>query len=160
MRRDTKVTVTLSQSEHVLIQKACKPTGILVAQFVRNAALRAAELALEAPTLNTVSPRFERTPNGTINNCALANHGDERSCQICRGQCPDRQRFAHVDGTAQCAACVNQFQTGRAVAGHICGYPVDPRTGLVTFTVGASTCSACLEIARTGMTQQVHVCGR
>jgi len=34
-----------------------------------------------------------RTPEGTINNCALANGADEELCQMCVGGCPDRGRF-------------------------------------------------------------------
>ncbi len=30
---------------------------------------------------------------GFINNCALANLDDEKNCQVCFGQCPDRDRF-------------------------------------------------------------------
>lgn len=36
---------------------------------------------------------FERTPDGDINNCALANGDDEHACQVCNGRCPDRNRF-------------------------------------------------------------------
>ena len=36
---------------------------------------------------------FERTPDGDINNCSLANCEDEKTCQICNGHCPDRHRF-------------------------------------------------------------------
>jgi hypothetical protein len=34
----------------------------------------------------------ERTPDGRINNCALANLDDEANCQVCHGTCPDRDR--------------------------------------------------------------------
>jgi hypothetical protein len=34
-----------------------------------------------------------RTPDGQINNCALANSDEEKNCQVCAGQCPDRSRF-------------------------------------------------------------------
>ena len=37
--------------------------------------------------------RFLRTPTGFINNCSLANFEEEKNCQICLGQCPDRARF-------------------------------------------------------------------
>lgn len=37
--------------------------------------------------------RFERTPDGYINNCALVNGDDEDDCQVCSGRCPDRNRF-------------------------------------------------------------------
>jgi hypothetical protein len=33
------------------------------------------------------------TPQGFINNCALANFDEEKNCQMCAGQCPDRSRF-------------------------------------------------------------------
>lgn len=32
---------------------------------------------------------YERTPDGHINNCALANGEAEDDCQICGGSCPD-----------------------------------------------------------------------
>jgi len=32
----------------------------------------------------------ERTPDGHINNCAVANGDDEKDCQVCSGVCPDR----------------------------------------------------------------------
>jgi hypothetical protein len=35
----------------------------------------------------------ERTTDGTINNCALANFDDEKNCQVCGGTCPDREQF-------------------------------------------------------------------
>lgn len=42
--------------------------------------------------------RFERTPDGDINNCALAAGYTEDTCQICKGHCPDRNRFnEHTD---------------------------------------------------------------
>lgn len=34
-----------------------------------------------------------RCPDGTINNCALANGHSESECQMCDGRCPDRGRF-------------------------------------------------------------------
>lgn len=37
--------------------------------------------------------RFERTPEGHINNCALANDEPESTCQVCCGRCPDRSKF-------------------------------------------------------------------
>ena len=42
------------------------------------------------PTKTTQRVRYERTPQGTINNCSLANGDDESNCQICEGNCPDR----------------------------------------------------------------------
>lgn len=44
------------------------------------------------PAKPTQRARYERTPRGTINNCALANCDEERNCQICEGNCPDRDR--------------------------------------------------------------------
>lgn len=32
---------------------------------------------------------LERKPDGTINNCARANLQDEKSCQVCKGKCPE-----------------------------------------------------------------------
>lgn len=34
-----------------------------------------------------------RTPEGNINNCALGYGEEEKSCQMCKGTCPDRDRF-------------------------------------------------------------------
>jgi hypothetical protein len=42
----------------------------------------------------TFRERFERTPDGHINNCALANGEEEKDCQICEGACPDRTKYA------------------------------------------------------------------
>ena len=42
---------------------------------------------------------LERTPDGRINNCALANFDEESNCQVCHGTCPDRERLA-VEGFA------------------------------------------------------------
>jgi hypothetical protein len=39
---------------------------------------------------------YERTPDGHINNCALANGDDEKNCQICNGKCPDKAKFVAV----------------------------------------------------------------
>lgn len=36
---------------------------------------------------------YERTPEGDINNCALANGAPESECQMCQKECPDRSRF-------------------------------------------------------------------
>jgi hypothetical protein len=36
---------------------------------------------------------LERTPEGDINNCALANFVEESECQMCLGTCPDRDRL-------------------------------------------------------------------
>lgn len=34
-----------------------------------------------------------RTPDGHINNCALANGDMEENCQVCGGRCPDHDKF-------------------------------------------------------------------
>ncbi len=52
------------------------------------ASIREAE---DARILKVLS--LERTPDGHINNCALANGDSEENCQMCDGQCPDRSRF-------------------------------------------------------------------
>lgn len=41
---------------------------------------------------NTPRVFMERTPRGTINNCALANNALEKDCQVCQGSCPDGDR--------------------------------------------------------------------
>lgn len=38
----------------------------------------------------SIDPLTIRTPEGFINNCSLANGGDEDTCQIYKGQCPDK----------------------------------------------------------------------
>jgi site-specific DNA-methyltransferase (adenine-specific) len=58
------------------------------ARIVKNRAAQEARDAAEA------SNGYERTPEGTINNCSLANLAVEGECQICCGACPDRARFA------------------------------------------------------------------
>jgi hypothetical protein len=35
------------------------------------------------------STSLERTPNGHINNCAIANGSPQSECQMCAGDCPD-----------------------------------------------------------------------
>lgn len=35
----------------------------------------------------------ERTPDGHINNCSLANGEPSDECQMCGGECPDAARF-------------------------------------------------------------------
>lgn len=37
----------------------------------------------------THGERFERAPDGHINNCAVANGDPMADCQICNGTCPD-----------------------------------------------------------------------
>lgn len=41
----------------------------------------------------------ERTPDGHINNCSLANADEEKNCQICGGNCPERERYQGGLGT-------------------------------------------------------------
>lgn len=36
---------------------------------------------------------YERNPDGNINNCALANGDEQKNCQVCKEQCPDRGRL-------------------------------------------------------------------
>jgi hypothetical protein len=38
-------------------------------------------------------PLYERNSDGNINNCALANGDKRENCQVCKEQCPDRNRF-------------------------------------------------------------------
>jgi hypothetical protein len=40
-----------------------------------------------------VHPTKIRTPDGQINNCAMAHGLPESDCQVCDGTCPDRSRF-------------------------------------------------------------------
>lgn len=44
-------------------------------------------------TSKTLDANLERTPDGHINNCSIANGEPETGCQICRGNCPDRKKF-------------------------------------------------------------------
>jgi hypothetical protein len=39
------------------------------------------------------APKLQRTPEGHINNCALACTGSEKGCQVCGGRCPDRDQI-------------------------------------------------------------------
>jgi hypothetical protein len=53
-----------------------------------------ASLGSDEPTfLPAELARWERTPEGHINNCSLANLDAEKNCQACGGTCPDRERF-------------------------------------------------------------------
>jgi hypothetical protein len=47
----------------------------------------------------TFKERFERTPDGDINNCSMAFGEGPEGCQICNGSCPDRARFLKSDIT-------------------------------------------------------------
>ena len=59
-------------------------------------------------------------PDGNINNCALANGAEEKSCQMCKGTCPDRDRFiappiqrGPEETSSTCAGC-NTVEENRA----------------------------------------------
>jgi hypothetical protein len=41
----------------------------------------------------TFSERFERNPDGDINNCALVVGVAMEECQMCNGDCPDRKKY-------------------------------------------------------------------
>lgn len=41
--------------------------------------------------------KFERTPDGHVNNCALANGDSMSNCQVCAGRCPDQAEFGYDD---------------------------------------------------------------
>ena len=43
--------------------------------------------------LEIIVSDLPRTPDGDINNCALANGVEEKDCQMCQERCPDRERF-------------------------------------------------------------------
>ena len=47
----------------------------------------------ERGTNPSLPPVMLRTPEGQINNCSLANGDAEANCQICGGNCPDRDLF-------------------------------------------------------------------
>lgn len=44
-----------------------------------------------------IDPKRIRTPEGTINNCALANGDYETNCQVCKGNCPDREKLLNKE---------------------------------------------------------------
>jgi hypothetical protein len=83
---------------------------VQVPKEVRMAALR------KRSEVGTRVPKYERTPDGTINNCALANGEAEKDCQICIG-CPDVARF---EGTGRTLA-----EQSRAAGGGIRRIPRD-----------------------------------
>ncbi len=63
----------------------------------RNAAERAftAENDLPPPSILRLQG-LPRTPEGDVNNCGLAFFGDlgrETECQMCNGNCPDKERL-------------------------------------------------------------------
>lgn len=47
----------------------------------------------ERQAIEAEAPLLPRTPEGDINNCAIANGESESTCQMCRASCPDRARF-------------------------------------------------------------------
>lgn len=53
----------------------------------------AREKLLEFRERGKIQKTLSRTPDGFINNCALANSDEEKNCQMCAGQCPDRSRL-------------------------------------------------------------------
>lgn len=44
-------------------------------------------------TIETTASEHVRTPEGHIDNCSLANGAPEQHCQICKGDCPDREKY-------------------------------------------------------------------
>lgn len=50
-----------------------------------------------------------RTPEGTIDNCALAAGEDANGCQVCGGACPDRARFTRP----RLPEILQEMRTGR-----------------------------------------------
>lgn len=42
--------------------------------------------------------RFERTPNGHINNCGMRSFVGEAGCQVCEGNCPDGEAIRKERG--------------------------------------------------------------
>jgi len=53
---------------------------------------------------------FERTPDGTINNCSLALGEEAKGCQICGGFCPDQARFNQLAKTSPASQPVKKRQ--------------------------------------------------
>lgn len=45
------------------------------------------------PPLPPRDKRFPRTPDGHINNCALACGYPQKECQMCKGECPDVAKY-------------------------------------------------------------------
>jgi hypothetical protein len=66
-----------------------------VEAFTMHAVTSAGLLAIaDGTALKALPEGLPRSPDGTINNCALANGDEESNCQMCGGECPDRHRFA------------------------------------------------------------------
>lgn len=47
----------------------------------------------EVVTLPASHAQLPLAPDGTISNCALANFDEEKNCQMCQGQCPQRRKY-------------------------------------------------------------------
>lgn len=45
------------------------------------------------PPLKKRDDGYERTPDGHINNCALASGYPQAECQMCKNACPDAAKF-------------------------------------------------------------------
>jgi len=59
----------------------------------RGGMMHRADVVVIPKTKNTERAVVPRTPEGHINNCSLAHGEDEATCQICNGNCPDRELF-------------------------------------------------------------------
>lgn len=64
-----------------------------VLQRLRDNRVSVRSISIEELTRERAAFDLERTPDGHINNCSLANSESEKDCQICGGACPDRKRF-------------------------------------------------------------------
>ena len=60
------------------------------------AALRELLGIARAPTASELDEPLVRTPDGHINNCALAVGDVESNCQMCRGRCPDHDALEEL----------------------------------------------------------------
>lgn len=60
---------------------------------VKRAEVKVREYAERAAN-PSLPPVMLRTPEGHINNCSLANGDAEKNCQICGGNCPDKDLFS------------------------------------------------------------------
>ena len=52
------------------------------------------KIATFIPLVAGFKRALPRLPDGSINNCALANGDDEVNCQMCQNSCPDHAKFA------------------------------------------------------------------
>jgi hypothetical protein len=90
-----EVRAVLVQAKHKIFAQMGRPNGC------KCTAPEAVDKLLDVNgnTVGSVSIQremgggFERTPDGHINNCALANGELESACQICKGTCPDRGKY-------------------------------------------------------------------